>query len=78
MYSKELKVTKVFNLDFELERLVIYKKNGRKFLGNKKKWKLWVNFIVDGISVADADYIRIQWGPWFWIRIQEGKNDPQK
>jgi hypothetical protein len=28
--------------------------------------------------VADLDWIRIQWGPWIRIRIQEGKNDPQK
>ncbi len=24
------------------------------------------------------DWIRILWGPWIRIRIQEGKNDPQK
>jgi hypothetical protein len=33
-------------------------------------------------SVVDPDpyWIRIQWGPWTWIRIriQGGKNDPQK
>jgi hypothetical protein len=25
-------------------------------------------------SAADPDWIRIQWGPWIRIRIQEGKN----
>jgi hypothetical protein len=29
-------------------------------------------------SVADPEWIRIQWGPWIRIRIQEGKNDPKK
>jgi hypothetical protein len=33
-----------------------------------------------GSSVVDPDpdWIRIQVGPWIRIRIQEGKNDPQK
>ncbi len=25
----------------------------------------------------DPNWIRIQWGPWIWIRIQEDKSDPQ-
>ncbi len=29
-------------------------------------------------SVSDPDWIRIQSGQWIRIRIQEGKNDPQK
>ncbi len=35
-----------------------------------------------GSSFVDPDpypdWIRIQLGPWIRIRIQEGKNDPQK
>jgi hypothetical protein len=30
------------------------------------------------VRVADPDWIRIQSGQWVRIRIQEGKNDPQK
>jgi hypothetical protein len=41
--------------------------NLEKFRVNKQK-----------ISVSDPDWIRIQSGYWIRIRIQEGKNDPQK
>jgi hypothetical protein len=30
------------------------------------------------VSDPDPDWMRIQSGPWIRIRIQEGKNDPQK
>ncbi len=33
---------------------------------------------MDTNSVPDPDWIRIQLDQWIRIRIQEGKNDPQK
>ncbi len=33
---------------------------------------------VDRVEDPDPDWIRIQSGQWIRIRIEEGKNDPQK
>ncbi len=34
--------------------------------------------VVNRVSDPDPDWIRFQSGQWIRIRIQEGKNDPQK
>ena len=34
--------------------------------------------VADLDPYPDPDWIRIQSGQWIGIRIQEGKNDPQK
>jgi len=34
--------------------------------------------VADPDPYPDPDWIRIQSGQWIRIRIQEGKNDPQK
>ncbi len=42
-------------------------------------WDILYNYVVHiRVVDPDPDWIRIQSGLWIRIRIQEGKNDPQK